>query len=154
MRTFHRIVHPTDFSKASGAAFATALDLARQNRAELILLHVLPPPAPLIGDGYIAPAMYDELEALARRDAQKQLATLLARAKRARVRARSVLADGVPYDRIPRAARSLHADLVVMGTHGRTGLSRLFMGSVVERVIPRAPCAVLAVGGRTRRRRR
>jgi nucleotide-binding universal stress UspA family protein len=152
MRAFRRILHATDFSRASAAAFAKAVDLARQNGAELILIHVIPPPAPLIGDGYLAPAMYDELEALARRDAQKQLAGLVARAQGGKVRARSVLTDGVPYERIAHAARSLHADLIVMGTHGRTGLSRLFMGSVVERVIPRAPCPVLAVGARRGKR--
>lgn len=55
MRKSRRILHPTDFSRASGAAFAEALALARENRAELLLVHVLLPPTPFIGDGYVSP---------------------------------------------------------------------------------------------------
>lgn len=148
MRPFCRILHPTDFSKASGPAFASALALAKQNRAELLLLHVLLPPARFIAEGYVSPQTYEALEAGARRGAQKQLAPLLAKAKKAKVRAKAMLLEGVPDERIARVARSTRADLIVMGTHGRIGLSRLFMGSVVGRLIPRAPCPVLTVRGK------
>ena len=143
-----RILHPTDFSRASGAAFLKAVALAKESRAELLLVHVMLPPMPLIGDGYVPPKTYAELDAAARRSAQRQLAKTVARAQKARARVKAVLLEGVPYSRIARAARSKRADLIVMGTHGRTGLSKFFLGSVAERVIARAPCPVLTVRGK------
>ena len=143
-----RILHPTDFSRASGAAFLKAVALAKESRAELLLVHVMLPPMPLIGDGYVPPKTYAELDAAARRSAQRQLAKAVARAQKARARVKAVLLEGVPYSRIARAARSKRADLIVMGTHGRTGLSKFFLGSVAERVIALAPCPVLTVRGK------
>ncbi len=143
-----RILHPTDFSKASGPAFATALALAKQNRAELLLVHVLPPQTPLIGETYVSPKIYEQLVVEARRGAQRHLSPLLVKAKKAKVRVKTLLLDGAAYDQIARVARSKRANLVVMGTHGRTGLSKFFMGSVAARVIPLAPCPVLTVRGK------
>lgn len=153
MRQFRRILHPTDFSRASGPAFAKAVALAEQNRAELLLVHVLVPPTPVFGDGYIPPKAYEALETDARRGADRRLSALLARARKAKVRAKILLLDGVPYDQIARIAQSRRADLIVMGTHGRTGLSKFFVGSVAERVIVRAPCPVLTVRAREGRAR-
>lgn len=65
----------------------------------------------------------------------------------------SLLTEGVPYERIVRAARSKRSDLIVIGTHGRTGFSRVFVGSVAERVVRLAPCPVLTVRGRNVRTR-
>jgi nucleotide-binding universal stress UspA family protein len=64
------------------------------------------------------------------------------------VRATGLLLDGAPHDQIPRAARRNRADLIVIGTHGRTGLSKVLLGSVAERVIRSATCPVLTVRGR------
>ena len=148
MKPFRRILHPTDFSKASGPAFARALELASQNRAELLLVHVLPPPVLLLEDGYVSPKTYADLDSSARRKAQVRLAALGAKARKAGVRVKAILLRGVPYDQIARTARAKSADLIVMGTHGRTGLSRFFMGSVAERVVRLGPCAVLTIRGR------
>lgn len=145
MKGVRRILHPTDFSRASGAAFLKAVALAKESRAELLLVHVLLPPTPFIGDGYVSPKTYEELEAAARRSAQRELAKVAARAQKAKARVKAVLVEGVPYDRIARVARSKRADLIVMGTHGRSGLSKFFLGSVAERVIALAPCPVLTV---------
>jgi nucleotide-binding universal stress UspA family protein len=142
------ILHPTDFSPASRAAFTHALALAREERAELVLVHVLATVMPMVGDGYVSPQTFDDLQQSMRAQAQKQLDRLLAKAKAARVRARGLLYEGVAADAIARAARARRAKLIVMGTHGRTGLSRLFMGSVAERVIGTAPCPVLTVRGK------
>ena len=73
---------------------------------------------------------------------------MVARAQKAKARVKAVLLEGVPYDRIARVARSKRADLIVMGTHGRSGLSKFFLGSVAERVIALAPCPVLTVRGK------
>jgi len=148
MKGVRRILHPTDFSRASGAAFLKAVALAKESRAQLLLVHVLLPPTPFIGDGYISPKTYEELEASARRGAQRELAKVVAKAQKAKARVKAVLLEGVPYDRIARAARSKRADLIVMGTHGRSGLSKFFLGSVAERVIALAPCPVLTVRGK------
>jgi len=148
MKGVRRILHPTDFSRASGAAFLKAVALAKESRAELLLVHVLLPTTPFIGDGYISPKTYEELEASARRGAHRELAKVVAKAQKAKARVKAVLLEGVPYDRIARAARSKRADLIVMGTHGRSGLSKFFLGSVAERVIALAPCPVLTVRGK------
>jgi nucleotide-binding universal stress UspA family protein len=64
------------------------------------------------------------------------------------VRATGLIMEGSPYEVIARAARSRRADVLVLGTHGRTGLSRFFLGSVAARVLASAPCPVLTVRGR------
>ncbi len=148
MKGVRRILHPTDFSRASGAAFLKAVALAKESRAQLLLVHVMLPPTPFIGDGYVSPKTYEDLEAAARRSAQRELAKVAARAQKAKARVKAVLLEGVPYDKIARVARSKRADLIVMGTHGRSGLSKFFLGSVAERVIARAPCPVLTVRGK------
>jgi nucleotide-binding universal stress UspA family protein len=143
-----RILHATDFSAASGPAFRAALDMARRDRAELLILHVLSPPAPLVADAYITPAVWTTLLRSQRASAQRRLDALLAKARQARIRARGLLADGVPADRIVRTARSRSAGMIVMGTHGRTGAARFFLGSVAGRVVAAAHCPVLTVRGR------
>ena len=146
MRRLRRILHATDFSRASGPAFAAALGMAKQDRARLYLLHVLIPPSPVLGDE--RPSSYVELEARARRDAEGRLAAAAAKAKKAGIRVQTKLIEGAPSEEILRAGRRQRPDLIVIGTHGRTGLGRAFMGSVAERVLQRASCPVLTVRGR------
>lgn len=148
MSRIRRVLHPSDFSRASGAAFAKAVEIARTNRAELVIAHVLTPAMPLAGEGYISPKVYEEIEASARAFGQKHLDALVAKAKKAGARAKGLLLEGIPHDRIARAARSRRADLVVMGTHGRTGLARFFLGSVAERVVATSPVPVMTVRGK------
>ena len=149
MARIRRILHPSDFSKASAAAFTKAVELAKTNGAELVLLHVLAPPLPLMaGEGYVSPKVYEDLEQSARAYASKELASLVAKAKKAGVRAKAVLRDGVAHEQIVRAARSPRADMIVIGTHGRTGLAKLFLGSVAGRVVSTAKCPVMTVRGK------
>ena len=149
MARIRRILHPSDFSKASGAAFTKAVDLAKTNRADLVLLHVLAPPLPLMaGDGYVSPQVYEDLDKSARAYASKELASLVAKAKKAGVRANAVLRDGIAHEQIVRASRSPLADMIVIGTHGRTGLAKLFLGSVAGRVVSTAKCPVMTVRGK------
>jgi nucleotide-binding universal stress UspA family protein len=154
MAAIRRILHATDFSPASRPAFLRAVELARANRAQLIALHVMTPPVLYTPDGYALPQTYTSLLADMRAAAQKQLDRLVAAAKARGVRARGLLLEGLPHDRIARAARSIRADLLVIGTHGRTGLARLFLGSVASRVIASATCPVLSVRAGARRGRR
>ena len=142
-----RILHPSDFSKGSGAAFKKAVELARTMRATLDLLHVMAPVAPVLGYGYVSPQTYDQLAASGTRWAEQEMARLVKKARAAGVKTTSTIVEGVPVDRIVRAARARHADLVVMGTHGRTGWSRFFLGSVAARVVATSPSPVLTVRG-------
>lgn len=140
------ILHPTDFSRASRAAFTRALADARADRAELLLVHVVS--MPFAGDGYMSPAAYADVLESFRLHGQRQLDKLVAKAKAAGARARGLLLEGTAADAIVRTARAKHADVIVMGTHGRTGVAKLLMGSVAQRVVGTAPCPVLTVGGK------
>jgi nucleotide-binding universal stress UspA family protein len=143
-----RIVHPSDFSKASVAAFRKAVEMAKAQRAELVIVHVVNPIIPVAGEGYISPKTYEEIAASTRGSAQKQLDKLVAKAKQAGVRAKSFVLEGAAYDQIVRFGKSKRADLMVLGTHGRSGLAKLFLGSVASRVVTAATCPVLTVRGR------
>jgi universal stress protein E len=113
-RTFvsriRRIIHATDFSHASRAAFSKAVDLAKTPRAELLVLHVLSGVPPFLGEGSIAPQMWNDIEAGARAGAKRQLKRLVARARRAGVHVKSLVVLGSPYEQIVRAAQRQRAD--------------------------------------------
>jgi nucleotide-binding universal stress UspA family protein len=96
----------------------------------------------------MSPAVYEEIAVSNRRYGAKHLTALVTKAKRAGVRAKALLLDGPPAERIVRAARGQRADLIVMGTHGHTGFTRLVLGSVAGRVVSHARCPVLTVRGR------
>ncbi|MGH7314380.1 MAG: universal stress protein, partial [Candidatus Rokuibacteriota bacterium] len=117
--------------------------------ARLTVVHVMTPPVPMVADGYVSPTVWVDLERQIRAQAQKEIDKLIARARKAGVRATGVLLEGTPADRIVRAARRLKANLIVMGTHGRSGLAKLFLGSVAGRVIAMAPSPVLTVRARS-----
>lgn len=140
------IVHATDFSRASRAAFAKAVELARRDRAPLTITHVMLPPVTMLGDGYVSPAAWDDVTRAHRTASQKKLDALVARARAAGVRARGLLLEGQPADQILRAAKG--AGLLVVGTHGRTGLARFILGSVASRVVAGARCPVVTVRGK------
>ena len=135
----------TDLSPASRPAFRAALQWARRRHAVLDVVHVFMPPSPFGVPGGPGMPSWEDLETRARTSARKRLAELSAAAARSGVQVRTHLADGAPEREVARLARRRHADLVVIGTHGRTGLSRAFMGSVAERIVRAAPCPVLAV---------
>ncbi|MHB1561919.1 MAG: universal stress protein [Isosphaeraceae bacterium] len=131
------ILHPTDFSKGCEISLRVARGLARDLGARLVLLHVVP-------FGVYASEMSVPIDPEAYREALEEERRLLDGADmKYPVEAR--MARGDAAEEILRAAADLDADLIVMGTHGRTGLSRLFLGSVAEYVMPRAECPVLAV---------
>jgi nucleotide-binding universal stress UspA family protein len=133
------ILHPTDFSDASGAAFRLACSLARDHDARLVVLHVGREPviAPVEGAVPTDPEQYHQ-----------ELTTALhhIRAEAPKVRLEHWLTFAAdPAGEIVQVARQVEADLIVMGTHGRTGLRRLVMGSVAEQVVRRAPCPVVTL---------
>ena len=137
------IIHPTDFSRGAGVAFTTAMETAKRDGAELILLYVLEPLSGLSEETHVARRI-PVLEA-AEAAARKALAGLQVRAKKAGVPTNEVVIQGWPPEQIARLAKTRGADLIVMGTRGRTGLKKLLLGSVAERVVAIAPCPVLTV---------
>jgi nucleotide-binding universal stress UspA family protein len=138
------VLHPTDFSRASRAALTRAIAEAKARKAELLVLHALTPIVPMASEGYLDPATYEQMTEAARAGARKQLDRVVTQAKAAR--ARGMLVEGVAHEAIVRLAR--RCQLIVMGTHGRTGVARFFLGSVAARVAATAPCPVLIVRGR------
>jgi nucleotide-binding universal stress UspA family protein len=137
MFPIRKILFPTDFSEHSRAAFEVACALARDYRAELLVVHVHRPPQVFAPDG-IALAVPEEPLDLRARLAQVRPAD-------SQVKVEYHLAEGDPATEILSIAQSRGSDLIVMGTHGSTGLSRLLMGSVAESVLRKAPCPVLTV---------
>lgn len=149
MARTRRILHPTDFSPASGRALDKAIELAKQNKAELLLVHVMVPVVPYVeGEVYSGARLYRDLQSAATREAESGLLPLIKKAQKAKVNVKSLLLNGIPHEQIVRAAKNRRADLIVIGTHGRTGLSKFFMGSVAGRVVAMAHCPVLTVRGR------
>jgi nucleotide-binding universal stress UspA family protein len=144
-RGWRRIIQPTDFSPAGEGAFAQALEIARREGAELIVVHVIEPISTVGGGDSLA--LRRELRAAMEATARQALARLLARAKRANVAASDVVTEGWPPEEIVNLAKKRRADLIVIGTHGRTGMKKLLLGSVAARVIVLAPCPVLTVRG-------
>jgi nucleotide-binding universal stress UspA family protein len=146
---FRHIFHATDFSRASAKAFTTAVEVARATGAALTIAHVLTPVLPVAaGEDPVLPETYERVHAVTRSAAQKELDRLVAKAEAAGIRTTGVLLEGTPHEAIVRALKSRRADLAVIGTHGRTGLARFFVGSVAARVVALAPCPVLTVRGR------
>lgn len=136
MFPFKTILHPTDFSRGADYAFGLAASIARDHGARLIVLHVNPPPlndfAVAEKDRMFKQGLWDVIHRLEVKDPRVR-----------EVHIDTVWVDGDPVHEILHAAADNHCDLIVMGTHGRTGISRLVMGSVAERVSRKAPCPVL-----------
>jgi nucleotide-binding universal stress UspA family protein len=138
IENIRKILFPTDFSPASNGVLRHAAALARGNNATLVILHVEEPPL-AYGSGELFYGVGEfSTEAL-----QKMLDKVVPPHPAVQVVRRLVIGD--PASEIPRVAKEENVDLIVMGTHGRTGLLRLLMGSVAELVVRRAHCAVLTV---------
>ena len=142
--SYRRILWPTDFSPLAKTALPYAVDLAGDAGAELVLLHVLTPPMAYAGPE-IPGVLWGELQQKNRVVAREELRRLAAGVKGPKVRVHTVLAEGVPFDQILRVVKRLRCDLIVIATHGRTGLAHMVVGSVAENVVRRAACPVLTV---------
>ena len=145
MTRYRVILHATDFSTASRRAFAAALEWAIRDRAQLVLVHVAFIPVPPVEDAFITARTYRDLAQATIRDAERRLERLVATAKARGVKAASMVLEGIAFEAIVQAARSRQADLVVVGTHGRTGIRHALLGSVAERVVRLSPVPVLTV---------
>ncbi|HEX9871517.1 MAG TPA: universal stress protein [Candidatus Tectomicrobia bacterium] len=139
-----QILAPTDFSESSKQAVAYAYEWAQTFGAKLLLLHVvelLVYPVEIFLVSEEGTTLLDDLERQARLD----LAELVPKSLDGTVEVLCQTVVGTPYLRIVEVAAAEKVDLIVMSTHGRTGLSHLVMGSVAERVVRMAPCPVLTI---------
>lgn len=139
-----KLLVPSDFSPGSADAMHVALRIARDTGAALVIAHVWQVPA--LAYGVEPYAMAPDLMQAVSDEAHAALAAAVEEAKRQGADATGVLLTGVSWSRIVEIADGDPAiDLVVMGSHGRTGLKRVLLGSVAEKVVRHAPCSVLVV---------
>jgi nucleotide-binding universal stress UspA family protein len=139
-----RIVVPHDFSDTAQCALTYALDLAEKFGAGITVVHAYEYPVLSYPEG---PALTGDLVRQIQAAAEAALAGVVSRARRPGVEIDSALRQGPAWSEILAAAKDTKADLIVIGTHGRRGLSRALLGSVAERVVRTAPCPVLTVHG-------
>ena len=146
MVMFKHILCPTDFSETASNALKYACDLTGQYDAELHLLHVLPDPvAALTAYGPVVSAIPADWEETMRNQANEQLAKLLDKDWEKGKRVRRAVTEGVPFAEIIRYATENAIDLIVMGTHGRTGFNHFLLGSEAEKVVRKSTCPVLTI---------
>lgn len=143
MNPVHKILVPTDLSPGATRAMHVAVELAATFDAELTLLHVLPVPADIAlwyAEGLSWPL--DEIYPAARREISAVADAL----RKRHPKVDSLLGAADPRTQILETAKEIGADLIIMGTHGRTGITHLVLGSVAERVVRASPVPVLTVG--------
>ncbi len=144
-----RIIVPVDFSATSAQALPYAAALAGRFAAEIILLHVVEPMISPSRLRYVPTGIKGVVESL-EPAAREQLTGLGEEAFDESVSLRSIVRTGVPFQEIAKAAKSLGADLIVLTTHGYTGLRHVVLGSTAERVLRHADCPVMVVRGTAR----
>jgi len=138
-----KILLPTDFSEGSKNALPYAMELAKQYNASLYLIHVIYDLSQASGL-HVPHVNLDQLYLEIEAQAKKELERFGLEEFRGLNVHREII-RGVPYEEIIKFAEKNQIDLIVIGTHGRKGLEKLFFGSTAEQVVRRAPCAVLTV---------
>ena len=144
MTSFQKILVPLDFSPGSSLAIRHAGDVATHYHATVTLAHVYQPVQSVLPEGVIlfTPAQLGQIRA----EIDKRLAAADAEARAAGAKdVGTKLLEGNIVDELIGLAKQGGYDLIVMGTHGRTGFKRAVMGSVAEKIVRLAPCAVLCV---------
>ncbi|HTE53747.1 MAG TPA: universal stress protein [Kofleriaceae bacterium] len=144
MMNIRKILLPTDFSAPSKEAQIWGTELARRYDASLTLFHVYQPVSYALPEGYVLPSasLLADLEVKLGKSLDEAKAELDATPG---LRVDTSLVQGVPFAEIVRFAREGAYDLIVIGTHGRTGLRHALLGSVAEKVVRKASCPVLTV---------
>ena len=138
MISIRKILYPTDYSDLSRPAFDLACALTWDFDAELIICHVAPPHIIALDGGKVVTIPTGEDELMMKRLQQ-------IKSDHPQVRLTHKLLRGDPASEIVRLAVEEKPDLIVLGTHGRSGISRLLMGSVAENVMRKAPCPVVTL---------
>jgi nucleotide-binding universal stress UspA family protein len=139
-----KILLPTDFSECAAQAQTTAVDLAGKLGSEIVLFQVLVE-TPLYGESVLNMPKVRRVYDAQRKWAEETLEARVGDLRQRGIKARWRVQVGVPFEEIVSIAEEERVDMIVMGTHGRSGLNRALLGSVAERVIRLAPCPVLTV---------
>lgn len=148
MMEIRSILAPTDFSAHAAKAVRYACRLAERLGSELHLLHVLPDIVPVGPDPMLTPVLPPEFYTESKQQALEALGALLEPSWGHPVKVQTEVRWGDPVDEITVLARERGVDLIVIATHGRTGLSHVLLGSVAERIVREAPCPVLTIRDR------
>ena len=142
MVAFKQILFPTDFGESSQRALDVAVELSKKFDASLTLIHTFEIPAyAYAGMPFSTVDLFTPIEQAARHEFETALVALQKRVPGAK----GILRRGVPWQDIQAAIAETHADLVVMGTHGRSGVARAFLGSVAEKTVRMSSVPVLTV---------
>jgi nucleotide-binding universal stress UspA family protein len=144
MKDFKTILFATDFSECSDYAFDYALSMARQCDARLLIVHVISEPVDLRGF-YVPHISFDKLEEEIESGARKMMDKFCGSHLNEFTNYEAIITPGIPYDEIIKKASEKGADLIVLGTHGRTGLDHVLFGSTAEKVVRKSPLPVLTV---------
>jgi nucleotide-binding universal stress UspA family protein len=144
MKPFDKILTAIDFSENSDYAFDYALTLAKQFDSQLMILHVINEPVDLRGF-YVPHISFEQLEKEIEEGAEKMMAKFCSSKMGDFSNFTTSIVTGIPYEEIIRSAQEAAASLIVLGTHGRTGLDHLIFGSTAERVVRGASCPVLTI---------
>lgn len=144
MRTFEKILVAIDFSENSAYAFDYALTLARAFDSHLTIMHVINEPVDLRGF-YVPHISFDQLEKEIEAGAVTMMEKFCSEKLGDFTSYETALVTGIPYEEINRKAAEINASLIVLGTHGRTGLDHIIFGSTAERIVRVAPCPVLTI---------
>ena len=140
MKPFEKILTAIDFSESSDFAFEYALTLARQFQAELTVMHVINEPG-----FYVPHISFEQLEKEIEEGAEKMMEKFCQTKMGGFTTYTTIVVAGIPYEEILRKAEETGASLIVLGTHGRTGIDHLIFGSTAERVVRSAACPVLTI---------
>jgi universal stress protein A len=143
-KLFEKIVTAIDFSENSERAFEYALTLASTFDAELTIMHVINEPVDLRGF-YVPHISFEQLEREIEEGAVKIMEDFCKTRLNSFSNYKTAIVTGIPYDEITRKADEIGASLIVLGTHGRTGLDHLIFGSTAERVVRSANCPVMTI---------
>ena len=144
MKPFEKILTAIDFSESSDFAFEYALTLAKQFQAELTIMHVINEPVDLRGF-YVPHISFEQLEKEIEDGAERMMEKFSQTKMGDFTRYTTTVVAGIPYEEILRKAGETGASLIVLGTHGRTGIDHLIFGSTAERVVRGATCPVLTI---------
>jgi nucleotide-binding universal stress UspA family protein len=144
MKDFKTILFAIDFSQSSDYAFQYALSLAKKYDARLLIIHVINEPVDLRGF-YVPHISFEKLEQEIEAGAKKMMEKFCRNQIKDFNKYETIIVPGIPYDEIIKTGEEQSADLIIMGTHGRTGLDHVLFGSTAEKVVRKSPVPVMTI---------
>ena len=144
MKEFKTVLFATDFSESSDHAFEYAFSMAKCFKSRLLILHIINELVDLRGF-YVPHISIDKLEEEMEESARQMMSKFIETHIKGYDRVESIVVPGIPYDEILKKADEESVDLIVMGTHGRTGLDHVLFGSTAEKVVRKSSVPVMTI---------